>query len=93
MLKKHSKICDEARSVEKPKIEKKKSTTVKPEIKFHDEKKNSTFDALAAECNCNSRDVSQRAKCNCSDSLNGDKKPINTNNFNQSPIVSNERKF
>jgi hypothetical protein len=25
--------------------------------------------------------------------LNGDKKPINTNNFNQSPIVSNERKF
>lgn len=83
MLQKRSKICDEARAVEKPKIEKrpKLTTTTSPELKFKDERTNATF---ADECDCNSKDTNLRLKCNCPTNVETSK------TLNQSPIVSNE---
>jgi hypothetical protein len=78
MLQKRSKICDEARAVEKPKL-KPKSTTPRPLLKLSDEKRNETL----AGCDCNSTDVNVRSKCNCP-SL------VVTNTLNQSPIVSDD---
>lgn len=83
MLQKRSKICDEARAVETPKL-KPKSTTSRPLLKLNDEKRNETL----AGCDCNSTDVNVRSKCNCPSF-------VGTDTLSQAPIVSNEveRKF
>ena len=85
MLRKRSKICDEAKAVEKPKL-KHKPTTPRPLLKLSDEKRNETL----AGCDCNSTDVNMRSKCNCPTLA-----IVRTNTLNQAPIVSDdvERKF
>ncbi|KAI6170496.1 Sema domain-containing protein [Aphelenchoides bicaudatus] len=81
MLKKNSKICDEARAVEKPKL-KPKVTTPRPLFKLSDEKRNAT---VVSDCNCNSTDLNIRSKCNCPSLEN-----TSANTLSQAPIVSNE---
>lgn len=85
MLQKRSKICDEARAVDKPRIEKKlKSTTIKPQLRLKDEHQNITPD----ECDCNSKDLKARLKCNCLNKPEFSK--LHNSTSNQSPIVSNQ---
>jgi hypothetical protein len=87
MLRQRSKICDEARAVEKPKIEKRlKFTTMQPQLRFRDERQNTTTATNA--CDCKSKDANIRLKCNCPESVETSK--TQADSVNQSPIVSNE---
>lgn len=74
MLQKRSKICDEVKKVEKPRIIKTESTTTS-RPKFNDEQKNSSA------CDCNSVDI----QCDCPSKSNT---PNNT--LHQASVVSDE---